>query len=191
MPSCPDPRTRSPKGQASIRMLAGKKIWRRRQLPLKDIAPSCGETKWGVLLSKKINKTIKQISGMSGSCFSSHDVCQIDIWIISWRDLVYQFLFQCILWFLLPITSCNDFGSNNREKPEDFPKTLPPSEVGLDSWGNANGVLGPGKNGGTMVDCFQARFVNRWWQLKYPVIFTPKIGEMIQLIFFKGVEPTN
>lgn len=140
---------------------------------------------------EKINKTIKQISGMSGSCFSSHDVCQIDIWIISWRDLVYQFLFQCILWFLLPITSCNDFGSNNREKPEDFPKTLPPSEVGLDSWGNANGVLGPGKNGGTMVDCFQARFVNRWWQLKYPVVFTPKIGEMIQLIFFKGVEPTN
>ena len=126
MPSCRDPRTRSPKGQASIRMLAGKKIWRRRQLPLKDIAPSCGETKWGVLLSKKINKTIKQISGMSGSFFSLHDVCEIDIWIISWRDLVYQFLFQCILWFLLPITSCNDFGSNNREKPEDFQKTLPP-----------------------------------------------------------------
>lgn len=73
MPSCRDPRRRSPKGQASIRMLAGKKIWRRRQLPLKDIAPSCGETKWGVLFVEKYNKT--NLRNVRILICSLHHVC--------------------------------------------------------------------------------------------------------------------
>jgi len=56
-------------------------------------------------------------------------------------------------------------------------------------------ILGlPGYNLPTMNMMYGCMGISRWWQLKYFLIFTPKIGEdepILTIIFFKGVETTN